>query len=62
MTNIEIRDAINEMLRRFNTERELWIRRWGTELGFEGWFTSQALKDGVPLDVVAHAFDRFDKP
>jgi len=41
MTAEEGRETIREIMAAFDTYREKWIERFGTDEGFEDWFRKQ---------------------
>ena len=37
-------EALKEMMEKYNENREKWVAQFGTDDGFNEWFTSQVMK------------------
>ena len=44
MTNAQIAEALKELMEKYTENRERWIAKFGTEEGFDEWFTKQVRK------------------
>ena len=45
MTAAEGREIIREIMTAYDTYRELWIKRFKTDKGFDAWFNTQTQQE-----------------
>lgn len=53
MNNKEAKEAVKELMDQFNSKREQWIAKFGSDKGFDEWFSGQVANvpenQGLPI-------------